>query len=323
VTEVGPFLQSALDLSARTTVTAGLRYDRVGFRVDDRLITATNPDDSGRRLMAALSGSLGLTVNPSDAVTVYANVGSSFETPTTTELANRPDTAGGGGGGFNPTLKPQHAVNYEIGARSALGGVRRLSWTAALFRADVRDELISYEVPSSPQRRFFRNAGSSRHFGLELGAGLALLPGVRLEGNYTFSHFRYVHYRFSPDTARTFVLDGRALPGVPPSWGHILLRVSPPLARGGWAEVETTYSAPYFVDDTLSRRTSLWWASNLRLGWDGTLGGGARVSPFLGISNLFNRLYVGSVVINAAGGRYYEPAPGRSFYIGVSVAAER
>jgi iron complex outermembrane receptor protein len=134
-----------------------------------------------------------------------------------------------------------------------------------------------------------------------------------------------VHYRFSPDTVRTFVLDGHALPGVPPSWGHVLLRVSPALARGGWAEVETTYSAPYLVDDTLSRRTSPWWASNLRLGWDGTLGkrGGARVGPFLGISNLFNRLYVGSVVINAAGGRYYEPAPGRSFYIGVSVAAVR
>jgi iron complex outermembrane receptor protein len=61
----------------------------------------------------------------------------------------------------------------------------------------------------------------------------------------------------------------------------------------------------------------------LRLGWEGTLRRGARVSPFLGISNLFNRLYVGSVVINAAGGRYYEPAPGRSFYIGVSVAAEQ
>jgi iron complex outermembrane receptor protein len=320
VTEVGPFLQSALDLSARTTVTAGLRYDRVSFRVDDRLVTATNPDDSGRRLMAALSGSLGLTVNPTDAVTLYANVGSSFETPTTTELANRPDTAGG----FNPTLMPQHAVNYEIGARGGLGlsrGGRRLSWTVALFQADVRDELISYQVPTSTQRSFFRNAGSSRHRGVELGGALALAPGLTLRGTYTYSDFRYVHY--SPDTAHTVVLDGRMLPGVPRDWGHAALRVNPAIARGGWIEVETTHSSSYLVDDAPSRRTSQWWATNLRLGWEGTLRRGARVSPFLGISNLFNRLYVGSVVINAAGGRYYEPAPGRSFYIGVSVAAEQ
>jgi iron complex outermembrane receptor protein len=317
VTEVGPFLQTAIDLSARTTVTAGLRYDRVSFRVDDRLVTPTNPDDSGRRLMSALSGSLGVAVNPGGVATLYANVGTSFETPTTTELTNRPDTAGG----FNPALQPQQAVNYEIGAR---GGGQRLSWSAALFLADVRDELISYEVPSSPQRRFFRNAGTSRHRGVELGAQLALLPGVTVSSGYTYSDFRYGRYRFNPDTARTFVLDGRALPGVPQSWGHAALRLTPALARGGWAEVETTYSSGYLVDDTLSARTSPWWATNVRLGWEGTVGGGSlRASPFLGITNAFNRLYVGSVTINAARGRYYEPAPGRTVYLGVSFSADR
>src|SRR5256886_12616238 len=110
VTEIGPFVQSALELSPRTTITAGLRYDWVKFAVHDRLITTTppNPDDSGDRLMRALSGSLGLALNPSSAVTVYGNLGTSFETPTTTELANSQS----GAGGFNPDLKPQHAWNY-------------------------------------------------------------------------------------------------------------------------------------------------------------------------------------------------------------------
>src|SRR3989442_28460 len=105
-TEAGPVLQSVVGLAAGPSVTRGLRYDRGSFGVNDRLIPGTNPDDSGRRLMPALSGSLGFTVNPADALTGYASVGTSFETPTTTELANRPDTAGG----FNPTLKPQQAV---------------------------------------------------------------------------------------------------------------------------------------------------------------------------------------------------------------------
>ena len=57
-----------------------------------------------------------------------------------------------------------------------------------------------------------------------------------------------------------------------------------------------------------------------RLGWAGTVGS-VRLSPFLGVNNLFNRAYVSSVVINAAQGRYYEPAPGRNLYVGFSLGA--
>ena len=57
------------------------------------------------------------------------------------------------------------------------------------------------------------------------------------------------------------------------------------------------------------------------------------VSGFVGVNNLFNKHYVGSVVINAARirvgpgqfipGRYYEPAPGRNLYVGFSLGAGR
>ena len=140
VTEFGPFVQSALELSPRTTIMAGLRYDWVKFAVRDRLIVGTNPDDSGERSMRALSGSLGIAVNPSRSLTVYGNVGSSFETPTTTELANSPS----GAGGFNTGLKPQHAWNFELGARGSLDD--RFTYSVALFQAEVRDALIPYEI---------------------------------------------------------------------------------------------------------------------------------------------------------------------------------
>src|SRR5213594_5103262 len=147
VTEVGPFVQSAIQLTPHVSFTGGLRYDWVNFQVNDRLITSTNPDDSGRRLMTSLSGSVGVAVTPSDALTLYGNIGTSFETPTTTELTNRPDSAGG----FNPTLRPQQATNYEVGVRGDVAG--RVNYAVALFDALVTDELISYSVPSSPQRR--------------------------------------------------------------------------------------------------------------------------------------------------------------------------
>ncbi len=316
VTEIGPFVQNALQLSSRATLTAGLRYDWVTFRVTDRLVTAANPDDSGERLMRALSGSLGLAVNPARDVTIYANVGSSFETPTTTELANRPDTAGG----FNPALDPQTAWTYEAGARGTASG--RANWNVAVFQANVANELISYEVPSSPQRRFFRNAGTARHRGLEVGGEINVLPGLALGGAYTYSDFRYMKYAFSPDTTTTFVLDGRTLPGIPSHAVHVTLRAQPSVARGAWIEIETAHASGYLVDDTLAVRTSPWWMTTARLGWEGRVGR-TRLAPFFGINNVFNRLYVGSVVINAARGRYYEPAPGRNVYLGFSFGAGR
>ena len=192
-----------------------------------------------------------------------------------------------------------------------------MSWSAAVYQADVTDELISYGVPTSPQRRFFRNAGSARHRGVELGAEVALIPGVSVAGTYTVSDFRYRDY-----TVSTFDLHGRPLPGVPRYAGRLQLHAQPALARGGWVEVETQHSSGYLVNDTLGVRTTPWWATNLRLGWEGAAGG-MRLAPFVGINNIFNRLYVGSVVINAAAGRYYEPAPGRSLYIGLALGAAR
>jgi iron complex outermembrane receptor protein len=316
VTELGPFVQGAVPLAARITLTAGLRYDWVHFQVADHLVSAANPDDSGDRLMRALSGSLGVAVTPAPDVTLYANAGSSFETPTTTELANRPDTAGG----FNPTLDPQRAWTYEVGGRGTVGS--RGDWSIAIFQAAVTDELISYEVPTSPQRRFFRNAGSARHRGLELGGGLSLLPNLRLRAAYTYSDFRYVRYAFSPDTSPPRVLDGRALPGIPMHALHLIVHAEPHGIRGSWLEVETIGTSSTLVDDTLSLRTSPWWTTNVRLGWSGRVGGTA-LEPFVAANNVFNRLYVGSVVINAARGRYYEPAPGRNFYLGLSVGAGR
>jgi iron complex outermembrane receptor protein len=309
VSEVGPFVQGVLDVTPSVSVTAGLRYDRVSFRAEDRLVTSTNPDDSGERVMDAVSGTVGLTVNPTPAVTAYGNVGTSFETPTTTELANRPT----GAGGFNPDLEPQAATNFEIGARGVVDG--RANWSVALF--EVPDPLF-------PGRRYFRNAGSARHRGLEVGGAVGLGRGLDLLGSWTYSDFEYTDYRIG-----SFDLKDRALPGIPEHALRLGLRAQPAFARGGWADVDFLYTSGVGVDDTLAAAVPVdgWGVANVRLGWQGSVGR-VRVAPFVGLNNVFNNKYVGSVVINAAPiggapGRYYEPAPGRNLYLGFTLGAAR
>jgi len=97
--------------------------------------------------------------------------------------------------------------------------------------------------------------------------------------------------------------------------------VRPGSWHGLWGEVEETYSGGFFVDDTSSIRASPWGKTDVRIGWVGR--GATRSSLFVGLENVLDRRYVGSVVINDAGGRYFEPAPGRNVYVGVTVGAGR
>jgi iron complex outermembrane receptor protein len=313
VTEVGPFLQASWRPAPNLHLLTGLRYDQVSFDVDDRLVTPSNPDDSGRRAMRAPSASLGVEWAPPGGAALYASVGTSFETPTTTELANRPDTAGG----FNATLDPQRALSYEVGARRATG---TWSWSVALFRAHVRDALVAYQIPSSPGRVFYQNSGHTRHQGLE--AALSVwrplgLAGVMVGAAWTWSDFRYTDY-----TTRGHVLDGRRLPGIPEHWVHLKAAIRNPAESGPWLELEESLSSSVLVDDTLDIRSAGWQTLDLRAGW---IFGAAsrRVAPYLALMNAFGRRYVGSVVINAANGRYYEPAPGRNLFVGVTLDVGR
>ena len=310
ITEVGPFALAQVDLHERLTMSIGGRYDRVTFQVDDRLVNGGNPDDSGRRTMSAASGTLGLAFALPSGGTAYVNAGTSFETPTTTELTNRPDTAGG----FNASLRPQQSAGIEAGVRGTVWRSAGLLWwlhgSLALYRAHVRDALISYQIPSSPGRVFFQNAGRTRHQGIE--ASLALNPLLRV--SYTHSDFRYRSY-----TVRGHVLDGRRVPGIPAHQLQATWSFRPYASAGGpWLEVQHTHTANVLVDDTLDIRSAGWSTADVRAGWHGAIGN-VRLAPFIGVSNVFDKAYVGSVVINAANGRYYEPAPGRHWHIGMAV----
>jgi iron complex outermembrane receptor protein len=181
----------------------------------------------------------------------------------------------------------------------------------------VRNELIASQVPSSPGRVFYQNAGRSVHQGLELEGGVQLLRDVRLDANWTWSDFRYRNY-----FVRGQQLAGRRLPGIPVNLVHLTWSAAPSFARGGWIEVQQTYASGYLVDDTLATRTSPWHTLDVRAGWNGRVGR-ARVEPFAAVTNVLDRSYVSSVVINAANGRYYEPAPRRAAYFGMTLAAGR
>lgn len=307
VTEVGPFAQLAWTPTEKLFIGAGSRYDRVTFDVLDRFLS--DGDASGSRTMAAWSGNAGVSYGVHPLFTPYANVGTAFETPTTTELANKPN----GGGGFNDLLNPQRTTSVEAGARGQSGRV--LSYTVAVFRASVRDALIQYREVGG--RAYFTNAGRTRNDGLELGLSVAPIPAVRVFGSYTYAHYIFRDYTIVNGTTSTSYA-GNRLAGIPKHFLRLGLRTSP--GHGLSIDIDHTFSSSLYADDANTQLVNGWGngVMNARASWQGTTGDIA-VAPFLGVNNVFNRAYVGSVVVNGTFNRVLEPSPLRNVYAGAEI----
>ena len=303
VTSTSPFLQLSAT-AGRLTFLGGARYDQFRFEARDHLVNATNPDDSGVRKMNSTSPTLGVTYAVMPSLSLYTNVSNGFQTPTTTELANRPS----GAGGFNPTLQPERTHSHEAGIK---GRTSFMSYDVAAYDMRIDDELIPFEVASAAGRQFYRNAGTARHRGMDASATAMLAADVRVHGTYSFTDARYVTYTVVSGTRTTSYATNR-VPGVAPSIASLSLDVGDPNSR--FVSVEERYRSNILVNDANTASAPASIITNLR--------GSMRVGPtslFGGIGNLFDAVYDTSVSINAFGGRYFDPAAGRTFYVGIDL----
>jgi iron complex outermembrane receptor protein len=245
-------------------------------------------------------------------LSAYANVGTAFQVPTTTELANP------NGPGFNRSIEPQSTTSWELGARA--GDADVFAGGLAAFLMDIRDELVPFESASG--RTAFRNAGRSRRIGLELDGQARLTPWLRIPaggevdwtGSLTVIDASYESY---PTADGDF--GGNDEPGIPP-W-QVYQQLAWRSSGGAFVALEAFFVDGYFVDDASSARTRGYALVNLRTGFRRAVGRFA-VEPFFGVQNLADVAYSGVVRLNALGGRFYEPAPGINVYGGIALTAQ-
>ena len=305
ISSVGSYVRNEMELGERFSLSAGARADAVKFRVKDKLINATNPDDSGERNLNAVSPAAGLLARLSDSHSAYANVSTAFETPTATELGNQPD----GSAGINQSLKPQRSLTYEVGVKG-VGGVG-LQYNAALFSTSVHDELIPFDIPNGAGRRYFRNAGRTSRRGAELGLGLQVGP-LDLGGAYTYANYRFVDF-----TVGTTDYAGNRIPGIPRQTFQATATLHSAFAS---LVTELTTADKMFVDDGNSANAPGYAIVNTRY-VSSALWAGSGAEVTVGAQNLFDTKYISSVSVNAAAGKFYEPGSQRSIYVGLTLQA--
>jgi len=302
VTALGLYAQDELRLREDLELTLGIRYDRVAFEVDDQFDSDGN--DGGDRVFDEWSPRIGALYSPHPAVHLFANFATSFETPTTTELAN-PD----GTGGFNPDLEAQTAWTTEAGIKGGVAGWLR--YEVVGFYIAVDGELIPFELDTMPGRDFFENAGRSKRAGLELALSVQPCDGLTASASYTYSHFRFDRFHTDDDN-----FDGNEIPGIPRNHFWAELAYEHPL--GFYASWDVTYAGSFYADNANQVSSDSFVVSDLRAGFSGRFRG-FEIGPFIGIQNVFAESYSDNVRLNAGFGRYFEPAPRRQLYGGISL----
>jgi iron complex outermembrane receptor protein len=175
----------------------------------------------------------------------------------------------------------------------------------------IDNELIPFQVESSPDRQFYRNAGSARHRGVDADVTAEIASAVRLHGSYSFTNARYTTYAVQ-DGEDVISYATNRVPGVAPNLASLSLQLGSPAHR--FVSIDERYRSAIPVNDANTVYSPASIVTNVRGVYPLS-----RVSVFAGVDNVFGEIYNTSVSINAFGGRYFDPAAGRSIYAGVDL----
>ncbi|HTC51066.1 MAG TPA: TonB-dependent receptor [Steroidobacteraceae bacterium] len=308
VHDLDEYLQEQWDLTPHLHATAGIRNSVVDISDHSHLSVSGALPLSGTRY-SATNPVAGLSYELTRDLSTYASFGRGFETPTLNELAYRSVT--GNLPGLNFGLQPARSSDYEVGVKTR-GANFRLD--ASLFFIRTENELGVLQ--SSGGRSVYENIGATQREGAELGV-TADLPG-NFETRLAYSYLKAVVEDAYAGCAGTpcapdVIPAGSVLPAIPQNILYAGLTWRYP-ATGFFATAETLARSGIYADDRNTGYAGGYWTENLRAGFEHK-SSGWQTSEFVRIENMFNKAYVGSVIVNDANSRFFEPAPGFSVFV--------
>jgi iron complex outermembrane recepter protein len=304
---ISPYAQVALRPVPQLHLTAGLRYDRVGFDYETRLPALQEgshrrPADTSVRY-DNLGPSLGLALTVRPEFNAFASFRESFRAPSEGQLFRQ------GAAESSVTLNPVQARNHEVGIRGEFAD--RLGYEVAFYLLDVKDDILSFVRPEDGTNESV-NAGRTRHQGVELGLTTRLPAGAVADVSWTRASHRYLEW--SPRSNVSFA--GNRVEAAPRNLGSARLRLPTPAPagdEGGFVELEGVRMGSFWMDPANENRYEghvLW---NLRA----ELPVARDASIFARVQNVADRAYAERASFNAFRGEELSPGRPRSITVGL------
>ncbi|QJD94771.1 TonB-dependent receptor [Mucilaginibacter robiniae] len=239
-----------------------------------------------------------------------ASVSRGYSTPTIAEV--RPSN-----NLINTNLQAEYGWNYETGFRLRTPH-ERLVLDASVFYYRLNNSIVAQYNANETQ--YFINAGGTNQPGLEASLSYWLvrqkntgfIRGVQFIEAYTLSRFTFRNY--NPLGVN---YSGNRLTGVPRQVNVSSLQFKFPQAI--YLFVQYNYTDKLPVNDANTAYASSYHLLQAKAGWEYSLNRKTRLNLYAGADNLLNHHYSLGNDLNAIGNRYYNPAPLRNYYVGVSL----
>jgi len=304
------YAQVETPLSSAWQLIGGVRSGQVKMDVTDHYIVPPNGDDSGSLKFSYTNPVLGVRWRAAPQWTLHASAARGFESPTLGELAYRPD----GSSGFNSGLQGQTSRQVEAGSKWRGDA---LDLDAVLFLINTDNEIGV--ATNAGGRSSFQNVGRTRRYGAEAAGGWRISPSLRAQVNVTLLNAVYRDNFLTCNAVPCTVPNvpvpaGNRIAGTQRVSGGAELAWRPGLVPGEFAvEWHAQGSTP--VDDLNSDSGAGFGVVGLRWGTEWAITGSGKLQLLVRADNVFDRSYVGSVIVNEANKRFFEPGAPRNYLL--------
>jgi iron complex outermembrane receptor protein len=229
-------------------IVAGLRADHINYDYTNKLTpSATTGAPSEQRSYSHVSPKLGATWDVAPRTNLYANYAQGFTPP---EVSSQY-----GGSLTAPNLRESVFDNIDLGLRWQ-NDHKTLATDIALYQLRGKDEIVSYAT--APGLSQPRNAGKTRHEGVEFGVTFTPKTAWDAKLNGALSRHIYEQYQTSP----TLNYDGKSIPAAPRLLVNAELGYKP--ARNTRLSAEVQHMGSYFMNNANTVRYSGHELLNLR-----------------------------------------------------------
>ncbi len=303
------FAQYEVFFPANWILTTGLSINNVKYDIY-RLVDSEGAN--GARLEKTFNTQwmprIGL-VKAFENLALHGSISYGFSPPTLEEVRTNE-------GSINLDLEPEKGINYEIGARGSTFG-DKLGFDVSLFYLRLSETIVDYT--SERGTDLFRNAGGTDQKGVEAGINFkpiqdpyATVSELNFRLNYAYHHFEFNDYVRSEND-----FSGNKVTGVAPHTLWAGVDVSTDV--GLYANVNYNYTDKIPLNDANDVFADSYQLITAKIGFKKSFNDRFSFDVYAGGDNLLDETYSLGNDLNPFGGRYFQPAPERNYYGGLSV----